>query len=247
MQRPITHGHIQNLVNLIRPWNLGDQGKFRAGADADGGYVLPACGRSSELVFSIGIGDEVTFDAQMAALGARVLQFDHTIPEAPLQHPGIRYFKQGWGPRDDADENLLSLKTMMGLEDWKGASCPILKFDAEGAEWDSLIATHSRDLARFEVLTGEFHDFQNLLNRDYFDKVHAVFTKLFSTHKVVHLHANNAGGFIMVGGMPFPRLIELTYLRNDAGIFSGHSTEPIPGPLDRPNLPELPDLYLRVF
>ncbi|MDR3570184.1 MAG: hypothetical protein P4L43_19330 [Syntrophobacteraceae bacterium] len=247
MQQPLTHGVIQNLVNLIRPWHLGDQGKFRVGADADGGYVLPDCAQRTRLVFSIGIGDEVSFDARMAALGARVLQFDHTIAGTTLQHPGVRYFKQGWGPQDNAEESLLSLNSMMALADWDGATCPILKFDTEGAEWDSLIATQSSDLARFEILTGEFHDFQNLVNQDYFEKVYAVFTKLFSTHKVVHLHANNAGGFVMVGGMPFPRLLELTYLRNDAAIFTSHSTEPIPGPLDRPNLPQFPDLYLRVF
>ncbi len=51
----------------------------------------------------------------------------------------------------------------------------------------------------------------------------------------------------MVGGLAIPRLLELTYFRKDAGVFAGHSNEPIPGPLDRPNIPGVPDLYLRPF
>jgi hypothetical protein len=75
----------------------------------------------------------------------------------------------------------------------------------------------------------------------------AVFTKLCLTHRVVHMHANNAGGMVMLGGIPFPRLLELTFVRQSSASFHGHSNEPIPGPLDRPNVPQFPDLYLRAF
>ena len=74
-----------------------------------------------------------------------------------------------------------------------------------------------------------------------------VLQKLGRTHRVVHLHANNAGGMVLLGGIPMPVLLELTFMRHDAARFHGHSTEPIPGPLDRPNLPQLPDLHLRAF
>lgn len=238
-------GEILNLINLIRPWHMADQSKIRIGSDADGGYVLPASARQSSLVFSIGIGDEVSFDAAMAAQGATVLQFDHTIPGPPLDHPNIRFYHKGWGPHDD--ETLLSLRTMMGLADWTNAQHPLLKFDTEGAEWASLLYTDSADLARFEIITGEFHGFQELINRDYFELVRAVFSKLELTHRAIHLHVNNAGGLIMVMGVPFPRLLELTWIRKDAAVFGGHSSEPIPGPLDYPNLPHMPDIVLRTF
>jgi hypothetical protein len=246
MDQPnVTTPEILNLLNLIRPWEMASESKIRIGAAHDGGYVLPACSRDSNLVLSIGIGDEVSFDAELAGRGATILQFDHTIEKAPLEHPNIRYFRKGWGPRDA--DMLLSLRTMIGMADWTNARHPILKFDVEGAEWASLAEVDSADLAKFEVLTGEFHDFMNLIHREYFDSVRTVWTKLAETHRVVHLHANNAGGLIMVHGIPIPRLLELTYMRKDAAVFGGHSNEPIPGPLDRPNIPQLPDLYLRPF
>lgn len=243
--RPVTHAELFALLNLIRPWQMASDVKVRLGSDGDGGYVMPSVAKQSTAVLSIGIGNEVSFDNQMAALGARVLQFDHTIPGSPSQHPQIHFHRVGWGTRDQGP--FLSLRSMMALLEMDGARHPILKFDTEGAEWDCLFEADSADLARFEVLTGEFHDFQNLVNREYFDKAFAVFNKLAATHHVVHMHANNAGGMVMLGGIPFPRLLELTYVRKDAALFSGHSAEPIPGPLDRPNVPQLPEIYLRAF
>lgn len=242
---PVTHAELSALLNLIKPWQMASDVKVRLGSDGDGGYVMPASSKRSNTVLSIGIGNEVSFDNQMAELGARVLQFDHTIPDSPSKHPRIEFRRVGWGVRDEGP--FLSLRSMMALLDWDGAKHPILKFDTEGAEWECLLDAATDDLARFEVLTGEFHDFQNLVNRDYFDKAFAVFSKLEHTHRVVHMHANNAGGMIMLGGIPFPRLLELTWMRKDAALFSGHSAEPIPGPLDRPNVPQLPDIYLRAF
>ncbi len=244
LPRPVTHAELFSLLNLIRPWQMASDVKVRLGSEGDGGYVMPSSSQKSNTLLSIGIGNEVSFDDQLAALGARVLQFDHTIEASPSTHPSITFHKRGWG--SDAGP-FLSLRSMMQMIDWQGAEHPILKFDTEGAEWDCLFESTTEDLARFEVLTGEFHDFQNLVNRDYFDKAYAVFSKLALTHHVVHMHANNAGGMVMLGGIPFPRLLELTYLRKDAALFSGHSAEPIPGPLDRPNVRQLPEIYLRAF
>jgi hypothetical protein len=244
-QRPVTHADVFALLNLIRPWQIASDVKVRLGADGDGGYVMPSLSQRSNRVLSIGIGDEVSFDNQMADLGATVLQFDHTIPASPSRHERIHFHRVGWGARDQGP--FLSLRSMMAMLDWNGARHPILKFDTEGAEWDCLTAATSEELARFDVMAGEFHDFQNLVNREYFDVAFGVFSKIAQTHHCVHMHANNAGGMVMIGGIPFPRLLELTFLRKDAAIFSGHSAEPIPGPLDRPNVRQLPEIHLRAF
>ncbi|QPF73764.1 asparagine synthase (glutamine-hydrolyzing) [Roseateles sp. DAIF2] len=244
-ERPVTQTDLLELLNLIRPWQMSSDHKVRIGSNADGGYVMPSSSRRSNAVLSIGIGNEVSFDEELAAAGARVLQFDHTIEASPSRHPGCEFHRLGWGARDS--HPLVSLASMVKMLDWGQARHPILKFDTEGAEWDCLGQASSDDLARFEVLTGEFHDFHQLVDRQFFDRVQAVFQKLNKTHRVIHLHANNAGGMVMLGGVPFPRLLELTWMRLGSATFHGHSNEPIPGPLDRPNVPQLPDLYLRAF
>lgn len=243
--RPVVPAELFELLNLIRPWQMISDVKVRIGSDGDGGYVMPSSSLRSNTVVSIGIGNEVSFDNQLAETGARVLQFDHTIEAPPSTRPGIEFHRVGWGARDEYP--LVSLASMVRMIDWSRAQHPILKFDTEGAEWDCLAAAKSADLDRFEVLTGEFHAFDRLVNRDYFDRVVAVFQKIEKTHRVIHMHANNAGGIVILGGIPFPRLLELTFMRKRSASFHGHSSEPIPGPLDRPNVPQLPDLHLRAF
>ena len=244
-ERAVTQPELFDLLNLIRPWQMISDVKVRIGSDADGGYVMPSSSRRSNAVLSIGIGNEVSFDNDLAALGARVIQFDHTIEKSPSSHPNIEFHRRGWGAADEGP--FVSLASMTRMLDWNQAKHAILKFDTEGAEWTCLDAASPDDLARFEVLTGEFHDFQNLVNREHFDLVRRVFEKLDRTHRVIHLHANNAGGMVLLGGIPFPRLLELTWMRRSSASFHGHSSEPIPGPLDRPNVAQLPDIHLRAF
>lgn len=243
--RPVMPSELFELLTLIRPWHMGSDVKVRIGSNADGGYVMPSSSLRTNAVLSIGVGGEVSFDDQLASLGARVIQFDHTIEATPSTHANIEFHRLGWGPRDE--HPFVSLASMARMIDWSRAQHAILKFDTEGAEWDCLAAADVADLDRFEVLTGEFHAFDRLPDREYFDRVMAVFQKLSATHRVIHLHANNAGGLVMVGGIAFPRLLELTFMHKRAATFHGHSSEPIPGPLDRPNVPQLPDLVLRAF
>jgi hypothetical protein len=241
----VTQGDVLALLAQIRPWRMKSDVKVRIGGQGDGGYVMPSSARHTNTVLAIGIGDEVSFDEELAGLGARVLQFDHTVAASPSRHPGCEFHRLGWGARDD--HPLATLSGLVKMVDWSAARHPILKFDVEGAEWEALAHSSAADLARFEILTGEFHHFDQLIDREFFERVRAVFRKLNETHRVIHLHANNAGGMVLLEGVPLPRLLEMTWVRIDSATFEGHSDEPIPGPLDRPNLPHLPDLQLRPF
>jgi hypothetical protein len=240
-----SQNEIIEVLNLLRPYSMATDHKVRIGGDADGGYVMPSMALKSTAVVSIGIGDQVSFDAELADRGATVLQYDHTIPGAPREHRNFRFHKQGWGPKDEGP--LLSLGTMMRGIDWEEARVPILKFDTEGAEWASLTAASSAELAKFAVIAGEFHGFHNLVNRAMHDVIRAVLEKIRCTHLPVHLHANNATGIRLVLGVPVPPLLEITFVRRDLAVFAGHSNEPIPGPLDRPNMADRPDICLRPF
>lgn len=246
-EAPVSQQEVLELLGLLRPLHMASDHKVRVGGDGDGGYVMPSLARRSNLVLSIGIGSatQVGFDSELADLGAQVLQFDHTIPGQPVAHENFRFFSLGWGARDDGP--LRTLKSMMALADWGAARHPILKFDVEGAEWDALAVTDSSDIARFDLLAGEFHGFHALASRPVYTHLRGVIEKLCRTHVPVHLHANNATGIRVVLGVPVPPLLEITFVRRGVVVTAGHSTEPIPGPLDRPNRAGQPDLCLRPF
>jgi hypothetical protein len=174
-----------------------------------------------------------------------VHQYDHTIAGVPQDHANFRFHKLGWGPTDEGE--LRSLHTMMEGMDWSMARNAILKFDTEGAEWSCLTTASSDDLARFAVIAGEFHGLHNLSTRPQLELIRSVLTKIHRTHAPVHLHANNATGIRLVQGVPVPPLVEVTFVRRNLVPTAGHSNEPIPGPLDRPNMTDRPDLCLRPF
>lgn len=236
---------VLDLLALLRPQQMITDHKVRVGGDADGGYVMPSLTLKADLVLSIGIGDQVSFDAELAERGAVVHQYDHTIPGQPMAHANFRFNSLGWGPRDEGP--LRSLHSMVQAMDWDASRHAVLKFDTEGAEWEALAATTSADLAKFSVIAGEFHYFHSLGLRGFYDVVRHVMLKLHRTHAPVHLHANNATGVRLVQGVPVPPLMELTWVRRDLVVTAGWCTDPIPGPLDRPNMADRPDLCLRPF
>jgi hypothetical protein len=236
---------VIEVLDLMRPLHMVTDVKVRIGGDADGGYVMPSLALKTTAVLSIGLGDQVSFDAELADRGAVVQQYDHTIPGAPAEHANFRYHKLGWGPEDEGE--LRSLHTMMRGMDWSQARNAILKFDTEGAEWACLTAASSEDLAQFAVIAGEFHGLHNLAQRSSLELIRGVFSKLHLTHAPVHLHANNATGIRLVQGVPVPPLVEITFVRRNLVVLAGHSNEPIPGPLDRPNMTDRPDICLRPF
>lgn len=240
-----TQAEIIEFLNLLRPYHMASDHKVRVGGDAGGGFVVPSMALKSTAVVSIGALGQAGFDRELAERGALVLQFERAVAATPQVHRNLCFHPLGWGVRDEGE--LRCLATMMSGIDWDEARVPVLRFDAAGAEWSCLAAASPADLGRFAVIAGQFHGFHNLVNRGAHDEMKAVLEKLRLTHLPVHLHANNATGIRLVLGVPVPPLLEITFVHKDLAVFAGHSTEPIPGPLDRPNMADRPDLCLRPF
>lgn len=245
VQELVSQQELLDVLGLFRPQRMADDVKVRIGGEEDGGYVMPSLALKAQFVLSIGIGDQVSFDLDLAQRGAKVLQFDHTIPGAPAVHDNICFHRLGWGPQDQGP--LRSLRSMVAMADWYNVDHAVLKFDTEGAEWAALAACEESDLARFDVIAGEFHALHLLEGRSNLAHVRLVMSKLLRHHAPVHLHANNAMTIRQVIGVPVPPLLEVTFVRRDRVRLDGWCTDPIPGPLDRPNMGDRPDLCLRPF
>jgi hypothetical protein len=244
MTKP-TQKDVLNLVKLIRPWTMSNTSKVRIGKSCDGGYVVPATVLECDAVVSIGVGPDVSFDLELAERGARILQFDHTVEGTPQQHPNFTFAKLGWGRTTEGEfisfDDIYS--RLMALNPKRS----VLKFDIEGGEYDVLETTRFEHLAVFDVIACEVHDFGRLGDPVFFAKMLSAFEKLTTNHMPVHLHANNHASVILVEGVPIPQVLELSFLRKDLDYFRAPSSDPIPGPLDRPNYPERPDICMNPF
>lgn len=234
---------VLSIVERLRPHRPSFR-KVRIGSLADGGYVLPDDLDGIAAVLSIGIGEEVSFDQHFAAAGLPIYQYDPTVEKPPIDHPGFQFNKIAWAPQDSAGG--LTLESMIRKHGLYASHDNILKFDTEGAEWECLRHISPDLLKHFRIIACELHGFNSLGNPEFMAMVRQTMNVLTQHHTVVHLHANNCCGISLVEGVPVPAVLELTLLRNDRSDFAP-SHEPIPGPLDFPNMSDRPDLVLNPF
>lgn len=111
-----------------------------------------------------------------------------------------------------------------------------LKVDIEGSEWE-ILRTIAENEYRFEFILIEIHDFEN-----HESELRDFLSELDSSFVIAHLHANN---FEPLGRNGFPKVFELTLLRESSAQASGEYRQklPIPG-LDVPNAKNRPDFHI---
>ena len=239
------HDEIKNPLRLIRPHAAKDRRKGRFGSRNDGGYVLLEDFQEVDRAFSFGIEQNASWDLDVAQRGLTVYQFDHTV-DPPISGDARLIFakKRICSEAGPESENLSSL---IERHDKQNANPNILmKLDIEGDEWAVFDATPLELLRRFSQIVGEFHYFQGFFDPDWRQLFARVLTKLSEAYAVVHVHANNYGGFSNVANVVVPNVLEITFANRVIYSFS-ETDEVFPGPLDSPNDPTQPDMYLGSF
>jgi hypothetical protein len=89
----------------------------------------------------------------------------------------------------------------------------------------------------------EVHRLTELDRTDYFRRFVGVFEKLNASHQCIHVHANNCGRVVLLGGVMMPDSLELTYVRSSDYSFT-ECRRVFPTALDMPNDHTRADLYL---
>jgi hypothetical protein len=94
----------------------------------------------------------------------------------------------------------------------------ILKIDVEGAEWEVLESLTPETLSRFRQIAAEFHNLHYIHDADHFSRIVNSLSKISQTHILANFHANNWASIQLVAGVPFPDVVEVTYIRRVAPI-----------------------------
>lgn len=235
----VSRAEILAFIAHIWPRELIDCPKLRIGGDHDGGYVLPATALLCERLLSIGIGNNMQFDVELAEFGLKILQFDHTIRFPPAFHESCHFLRFGLG-RTRTD-TLLTFTDMVTIFDTIARGPAILKFDIEGAEYDSFIDVPDTTIAEFDVIVCEYHNLHRLEDHRFHTQALAVARRFANHHVAVHLHPNNYGTTHDIHGIPLPDVVEITYIHRKFANTGDLSIPPIPGFPDFPNNPHAPD------
>ena len=237
---------VRSLIDLGQFFRVRvniDSCLIRVGSANDGGYLLLDDFRESDVLLSMGIGDNNSFDVEMAKKISQVHMFDHTIDQLPeVIHNG--YFHKV-GISDSDSQNFKTVPQL--LLDFPTDQEFILKIDIEGDEWKIFDNLEEALFSRFRQITGEFHGFHSLINQpDQLERANRVLSKLVSNHRFVNLHPNNWARVDLIKGMLVPDVIEFTLVREDL-VSEIKVSEKIEFRGNQPNNPDASEIYLGLF
>ncbi len=232
-----------DILAKIHPYSVNGFGKIRIGSPNDGGYICIDDFSPITKCISCGIGDNDDFDLDLAERGIKVLQFDHTVDAAPSRHENLTFYKERIAAKpEDGARTLSSLAQLPN----GGEPSILLKMDIEGDEWPVFQTMPEKDLARFRQIVVEFHELQYIRNAATAEKINRVFEKLSRSFFVCHVHANNAGGIELLGGVAVPHILELTFANRH--IYERIDTKELfPTVIDAPNIASKADYRLGTF
>ena len=182
----------------------------------------------------------------MAERGYNIYQYDHTIEKLPLSHPNFHYRRLGITGTSSTNNELSSLGHEITVNNHAESRDIVLKIDIEGHEWEVFNEISSDDLSRFTQILVECHGFDRVHKLFWYRKARQALGNLATTHQVVHVHGNNNSQMLVLGGIPIPKTLELTWLRRDICDFSP-CTRTFPTALDQPNNPNYADHRLGRF
>ncbi|MBI0535462.1 hypothetical protein D9599_07755 [Roseomonas sp. KE2513] len=237
----VVQERLVTLGRLLEPRAAKGVAKRRVGHAADGGYVMLDDLEQVRFALSLGVGDEMTWDLEMAGRGIEVHQFDYTIEAPPETHERIRFHRSRIAPVAEGSDHSLASAQALG-----GNHPCIVKMDIEGDEWVVLDAAGEGDFERVTQLVLEFHDFDKVADNAWFGRAERVLRRLAASFAVVHVHANNYGALHSRGNVAFPELLEVTFANRGRYDFEP-TAEIFPTPLDAPNRGDLPDIRLGSF
>jgi hypothetical protein len=241
-QNSKVHEEFRRFLKLLRPHDVAQARKRRFGRPADGGYVMLDDLALCRTALSFGIGPDASWDADMAALGLDVLQFDDSIDRPPECGARCKFHRTRIvGRRQSAAE--LTLSELLAWRELAGDGNLVAKIDIDGCEWEVLAETRSAELARIRQLAIEFHDVRAFAEPVRRATMFAALENLAATHVCIHVHGNNWSPFVVVGGIPFPWGFEASFVRRGDYTVTP-STAVFPTELDYPCNPNVPDLFL---
>lgn len=234
-------------LRRMEPYELVGYEKVRVGRNNDGGYVMIDDFDGIEAAYSIGINDDVSWDDDIADRGIPVFQYDHTITAPPSPRPEFHWQKLGLAAHDEVSSSLTSLRTEIEKNKHSKSKDLILKIDIEDAEWDVFSLMETQTLRSFRQIVAEFHNLQTLNEFGRSTKIIRALSNLAIDHRPVHVHANNNGEWVILGSIPVPTVLEITFVRRDVDKHFVANSDPLPGRFDMPNRVDRPDMPLGLF
>ena len=217
---------------------------IRIGGDGDGGYLLPNVFDKVSYCFSPGVDYTANFEKELSEkFNIKSFMADASVEKAPLSDSNFDFIPKFLGSY--SRDNFITLSDWLRQSELENNSNLLLQMDIEGGEFDVLIYEDSDTLASFSAMVIEFHNLQKLFEHDFLKMVTAIFEKVYKNFSICHVHPNNCCGIASLDGIEIPRVIEVTFIRNDLiDDFSNNNPISLPHPLDSKNVSKNDDISM---
>ena len=220
------------FIKILRPWNVKKR-LIRIGGSNDGGYIIPDDLKNIDYCFSPGVGNSTLFETELLKYKIKSFLTDHTIKYSNNLKK-FNFLKK--------QLNCLNDKKNITLEKWINDKLPrykkknlLLQMDIDGAEYEVLLSTTDQILKKFRILIIEFHNLDYIAHRGIYSIYLSLLKKLNKNFTICHLHQNNSGSFVKYDDILIPKILEITYIRNDL-VKSKTKIKNLPHPLDAKNV-----------
>lgn len=217
---------------------------IRVGGNGDGGYLVPNILHDVSYCFSPGVADKANFEKELSEkFNIKSFMADASVRQEPISDINFEFIPKFLGSCTRGE--------FITLYDWKNQSDVdinknmILQMDIEGGEYDVLTYEDSTTLASFSSMIIEFHNLQKLFEGDFLKMVSAIFEKIYKNFSICHVHPNNCCGIASLDGIDIPRVIEVTFIRNDLlNKCSINKPVNLPHTLDKKNIVKNKDIFM---
>lgn len=234
-----THEQLTDFFELLRPVSLDRNDLARFGSVSDGGYIIYSKTLKDLHVISLGVGDNVSFDFEVAKFAKSITLYDHTVQRLPLEIPNSIFFQKKVVAKVIDKTHEVRLKEL--LEAYTHEDKVLLKMDIEGHEWEIL---ESLDWEEYPQVTQMVIEFHGILHKAKNFEASGMLTLLKQLRKhfeVINFHPNNYGDFEVFINVPIPDVFEVTLIRSNEINFIPITSKV--ENLNSPNNPISPDIY----
>lgn len=216
----------------------------RIGGEGDGGYLHPNNLKEIYYCFSPGVSFTADFEKQLSEeFNIKSFMADASVIRSPVLDSNFVFIRKFLGAQ--TTDEFITLSDWVNQTLGEDGKSKILQMDIEGGEYKVLIFEDASLLASFSTMTIEFHNLQKMFEKDFLSMISAIFEKIYKNFSICHVHPNNCCGIASLDGIDIPRVIEVTFIRNDL-IKTLSNKDPIwlPHRLDRKNVENNNDIFM---
>lgn len=217
---------------------------IRIGSQGDGGYLVPKNLKDISYCYSPGVGFNACFEKELSdKYNIKSFMLDASVDEAPISGPNFEFLPKYLG--SFSDNKFITLSNWLSETSGHNELGKILQMDIEGGEYDVLIYEDSKTLSSFSTMIIEFHFLQKLYTKDFLRMISSIFEKIYKYFSICHVHPNNCCGLAELDGIIVPRVMEITFIRNDyIDKCSNNKNILLPNKLDKKNQEDIEDIIM---